>query len=69
MNRHGASASPGRTTATMAKKSVSLFGERIFTFVFLKSIIMAAMVSLGDPWLERFVTYAYGVKLLREVYK
>ena len=42
MNRHRADISPSRTLATMSKKSASSFGDRTFTFVFLKSIIMAA---------------------------
>ena len=40
--------SPYSDPATMSKKSVSLSGERNFMFVFLYSIIMAAVVSLGS---------------------
>ena len=34
------------------RSSLSPLGERTFTFVFLYSIIMAATVSLGRPWVS-----------------
>ena len=47
INRYGANVSPCITYMTMSKKSVSSSSEQTFTFVFLYSIILAVMVSLG----------------------
>ena len=47
IKRYGANVSPCSTSATMSKYSVSPSGERNFTLMFQKSIIMTATVSLG----------------------
>ena len=50
---YGASVSPCSTPATMSKYSVSPSGERTFTLVFLKRIVIAVTVSFGRPYASR----------------
>ena len=45
--------SPCSTHATMSKYSVSPSGDRTFTLVFLRRIVIAATVSLGMPYANR----------------